>query len=73
MNPLSRGELTLRSANPDEPPMMDFHYLEHPYDKESMITAVREAMQIKKTTMMSKYWRGPLSAPKSESTEDIWV
>jgi choline dehydrogenase-like flavoprotein len=73
MNPQSRGEVALQSSNPDDPPLMEFNYLTHPYDKESIIEAVRQAMQIKKTTTMAKYWKGPLSAPKSESTEDIWV
>jgi hypothetical protein len=30
-------------------------------------------MQIKKTPTMAKYWKAPLSVPKSESTKEIWV
>ena len=30
--PKSRGEIKLRSSNPSDSPIIDFHYLEDPYD-----------------------------------------
>ncbi len=42
----SRGEITLTSTDPHEQPFLDYHLLEHPFDKERGREAVRLAIQM---------------------------
>jgi len=46
LRPESRGELTLRSADPLAAPLLQPRYLEQPYDRELMIECVRLAREI---------------------------
>jgi choline dehydrogenase-like flavoprotein len=73
MNAQSRGSVTLASANPKDAPLIDFNYMDHPYDRQTLIRGIRRTMQLTKTREMSKYWKGPINVPNSETDEDIWV
>ncbi|KAF2102974.1 glucose-methanol-choline oxidoreductase [Rhizodiscina lignyota] len=44
--PLSRGTITLKSASPSDPPVVDPNYFSHPTDKELMIAAFRRVREI---------------------------
>lgn len=72
INPQSRGQITLQSSNPLEPPLIDLAYLTHPFDRLSLITATREAMRFVQTPIMARYRKDTILAPKSENDEDIW-
>ncbi|MCJ1453409.1 hypothetical protein MMC28_003756 [Mycoblastus sanguinarius] len=72
MNPQSRGSITLASSSPSDPPLIDFNYATHPFDKLTLIHAVRAAMQFRKTHALKEYWRGPINTPSGESDEEIW-
>ncbi|CAO3666919.1 unnamed protein product [Umbelopsis vinacea] len=48
MNPQSRGSVTLKSTNPEEPPVVDTAYLTHPYDKIALIEAIRQSRKFLK-------------------------
>jgi choline dehydrogenase len=43
---LSAGELRLTSADPHVPPMLDYRYLTHPFDRERMRQAIRLAVNL---------------------------
>ena len=46
MRPLSRGSVTLASADPLEAPLIDPNYLDHPQDVEDIRKAVRLTLEI---------------------------
>lgn len=46
MAPLSRGELRLRSADPLEPPQLDYRYLEESFDLQRLRDVVRLALAL---------------------------
>jgi len=69
----SRGEILLKSSDPNDSAIIDFHYLDHPYDRMVMIEATREGMGYLRTPTLAKIFRGYVNGPKSESDEDIWV
>jgi choline dehydrogenase-like flavoprotein len=73
MNPQSRGSINLQSSDPEMPPMIDFAFMSHPYDRRILIEGVRHAMQFVKTRAISKYWKSSINVPKSEQEQDIWV
>ncbi|ORY09615.1 choline dehydrogenase [Clohesyomyces aquaticus] len=72
MNPQSSGSITLRSSNPEDKPIIDLGFLEHPYDRRILMEAIRnvwtkvyENPDIKKSVVRK------ISAPESLSDEDI--
>jgi choline dehydrogenase len=70
--PKSRGEIKLRSNKPNDPAMIDPHYLEHPDDQKVMIDGVRRARKILAAPSFSQYqsWEvGP--GPEAQSDEQI--
>ncbi|MFT4747845.1 MAG: choline dehydrogenase [Congregibacter sp.] len=70
--PKSRGEITLRSNKPNDPAMIDPHYLEHPDDQKVMIDGVRRARKILGAPSFRQYqsWEvGP--GPEAQSDEQI--
>jgi choline dehydrogenase-like flavoprotein len=73
MNPQSRGAVRLRSSNPDDPPLIDFAYLSHPYDKRVIVTAVRQLLQYIIKSPLAKEIEEITFGPKSEDEEDILV
>ncbi|MFT6776928.1 MAG: choline dehydrogenase [Paraglaciecola sp.] len=70
--PKSRGEIKLRSNKPNDPAMIDPHYLEHPEDQKVMIDGIRRARKILAAPSFEKYqsWEiGP--GPDAQSDEEI--
>ncbi|XP_043257487.1 glucose dehydrogenase [FAD, quinone]-like [Colletes gigas] len=54
-NPRSIGKLTLRSADPFEPPKMDPNFFEHPADIEIILEGIKHAINVSKTVHFQKY------------------
>ena len=46
MRPVSRGELKLRSTDPDVQPWLDYNYLSEPFDRQRLRHGVRQALQL---------------------------
>ncbi|MFT5923724.1 MAG: choline dehydrogenase [Paraglaciecola sp.] len=70
--PKSRGEIKLRSNQPNDPAMIDPNYLEHPDDQKVMINGVRRARNILAAPTFEKYqsWEiGP--GPEAQTDEQI--
>lgn len=55
--PRSRGTVTLRSANPEDPPIVSPNYLAEPYDFEVFIEAVKLGEEIMRQKSLSRYVR----------------
>ncbi|RFU30761.1 hypothetical protein B7463_g5582, partial [Scytalidium lignicola] len=72
MHPLSRGSVKLQSANPADPPLVDMAFMQHPFDRLNLISAVRKAMQFMETKTYAKFWKHLIFGPKSSSDEDVW-
>ncbi|KAJ4301765.1 hypothetical protein N0V90_003859 [Kalmusia sp. IMI 367209] len=56
MNPMSRGSITLRSCNPQDPPIIDLAFLDHPYDRRVLRESYRETWK--------KFYENPFVQPK---------
>ncbi len=53
--PKSRGEITLQSADPSQPAVIDPKYLEHKDDQKVMIEGIRKAREILNTKEFEQY------------------
>ncbi|WP_084407273.1 GMC family oxidoreductase [Aestuariibacter salexigens] len=53
--PKSRGEIRLQSNHPDDHPLIDPRYLEHPDDAQVMIEGIRKAREILQSQGFTKY------------------
>lgn len=67
--PESRGEMTLRSADPKAPPMINVNYLAHERDREALRRGVRIARDIIGQCAYSEF-RGREVAPGATCLED---
>jgi choline dehydrogenase-like flavoprotein len=59
MRPRSRGQLTLRSADPVAPPRIDARYLTDPYDAECMAEGVRLMQEIMEEPAIARFVAAP--------------
>jgi choline dehydrogenase len=55
LKPLSRGQLRLRSTEPDAAPLIDPNYFSHPNDMPRMIEVVRAACRLAQTPPLSDW------------------
>ena len=70
-NTQSRGSVTLQSSDPSVPMLFDPNFLSHPYDRKLAVEMCREIMKFAESPGYKKDTIGALSAPKSDSDEDI--
>ena len=72
LRPKSRGNITLRDANPRSPALIDPRFLEHPDDMEGMVRGVKAMRKIMSQDALTD-WRGDEIFPGNdvESDEDI--
>lgn len=73
MNPQSTGEVTLRSADPQDAPLCQPNLLKHPFDRRAIIEAMRTMLDYLEAPVFKKTTVKLIGAPKSRSDEDIWV
>jgi choline dehydrogenase-like flavoprotein len=64
MRPKSRGRMTLRSANPDAPPILDPRYISEQHDVDCLTEGVQVGQEIMSNRMLKKYVRA-ISRPKA--------
>ena len=72
MNPQSKGTVTLRSANPADPPIIDPKFLTHPFDRRVIINGVRETMKLLSAPIFEATTLDKVG-PKDDTDEAIWV
>ena len=73
MNPQSRGEVTLRSTDPRDAPVIDPKYMEHPFDRKAILEIIREVVTYVQESDLKKYFKRFILGPASTSDEDIQV
>ncbi len=71
MNPQSRGNVTLSSADPYAVPTIDPNFLAHPYDRRTFVDGTRELMRLVHSEQLSKYIQGTYLAPNTDGEEDV--
>jgi choline dehydrogenase len=69
LRPYSRGRIMLRSANPQDAPLIRANYLADPRDMQRMLAGVRIARTIAAANVFSKY-RGRELCPGPEAKDD---
>ncbi|KAL8827722.1 MAG: hypothetical protein Q9170_006899 [Blastenia crenularia] len=67
----SGGEVKLSSSDPAENPIVDPHFLSHPFDRRIAIQALRETMEFFQTPSLAKGHSGLAVGPKGEGDEKI--
>ena len=73
MNPQSKGTISLQCNNPLDPPLVDPAYLQHPYDKDTLVAAIKAENRLMKTNAMRQHYKSPINAPAGESDAGIEV
>lgn len=73
MNGLASGEVTLRSADPKEPALIDPKFLAHPFDRRVAIESVREALDSLETPALAQNRERIAAGPVDRSDEEILV
>ncbi|KAK5044374.1 hypothetical protein LTR84_011324 [Exophiala bonariae] len=71
MNPQSRGSVTLASSDPAAPPIIETNYFSHPYDPETFVNGVAEALAFVESDDIAKHIVKKNLVPESDSREDI--
>jgi len=69
VNPESRGEITLRSANPSDAPRIQANYLQSDFDLRTMIAGIRMTREVIAQKSFDPY-RGKELAPGPEAASD---
>ena len=64
--------MVLRSARPDAKPRISCNLLATPEDKAAMIAGLRACLEIAKQPSFTAIQRDILSAPRSDSDDDLW-
>jgi choline dehydrogenase-like flavoprotein len=73
MNPQSKGTVSISSADPAEPPVINPNYLQNPFDRAALIKATREALKVMDAPSLQQFTKRPIVAPTSTSDENIEV
>jgi choline dehydrogenase-like flavoprotein len=71
MSPESRGQVSLRTAEPGTAPRIRHNYLQSGEDRRSMIAGLRVAMEIAEQPAMRKVITGHFDVPPSGSDADL--
>ncbi len=72
LKPTSRGQLSLRTANPASKPRILHNYFATAEDRQSMIEGIRIGLEIAAQPALRAHIKGPYDVPKSRSEGDIW-
>ncbi|KAL6887026.1 alcohol oxidase [Trichoderma evansii] len=71
MNPQSKGTVSIASADPNVPPVIDPNYLGNPYDRAALKEATKETLRIMDAPYFKQFIKHPILAPSSANDEDI--
>lgn len=70
IRPKSRGTLTLASADPADPPVIDFNFLSHPDDIQVLIKGIREVRKILAAQAFDKYRKEEIHPGLDKQTDE---
>ena len=72
-NYAARGSVSLKSADPKDPPVIDPKFLVEPYDRRVAIEAVRETLKLIDSPHMAKGQVRLATGPENRTDEAILV
>lgn len=73
MNSQSTGSVSIGSANPGDPPIIDPNLLSHSFDRRVLIEGVKEAMGVLSSSKFSPWVQQILRGPRSSEDKDVQV
>jgi len=72
LRPRSRGRMTLRSADPHEPPRIDLNFFDHPDDRKTLVEGIRLVRRILAAPAFDDYRGAELNpGPDAQSDDEI--
>ena len=71
VQPLSRGEISLRSANPLDAPVIDPHFLEKEQDLQVLVAGAKKALEIIQQPAFDPWRKEILMPPKRQSDGEL--
>jgi choline dehydrogenase-like flavoprotein len=72
LRPESTGRVTLRSADPGDPPRIDLNFLEHPNDRKTLVEGIRLARRILAAPAFDDYRGAEINpGPDAQSDDEI--
>jgi choline dehydrogenase-like flavoprotein len=77
MHPLSRGSVHVRSANPDDQPVINPNYLSNEYDIQAAVAAIKYVRRIANTAPLASVWTaeyepGLAAVPAATADDAQW-
>jgi choline dehydrogenase len=69
LHPESRGTIALKNSNPNDAPIIDHQVFEQSKDREQLVVALKKAIEIVQTQVLSAYTEGDISLPKNYTNE----
>jgi choline dehydrogenase len=73
LHPRARGDISLRSPNPDDPPLIRYSQLGHSEDIAAMIRGADVARRITEQSAMKKFIVREISPGRQVQSQDAWV
>ena len=73
MNPHSTGSVKLRSADPDQAPLIDPNFLSHPLDRRAAIESIRDTLSFLEMPSLAMHRERIAFGPADGSEEEILV
>lgn len=67
------GEITLKSSDPNDPPLINPKFLSHPFDRRVAIESVRETLEFMNTPSIAKDQDRLIAGPTGPNDEEILV
>jgi choline dehydrogenase len=72
LHPKSRGRVSLRSASPDDMPLVEFRLFDHPDDVRDVAIGLQEVRRIMAQSAMAAITKGPFEPEASNRTAADW-
>lgn len=69
----SGGEITLQSADPNDPPLINPDFFSHPFDRHLAIHSIRETLGFLHTPSLTEDQIRLAAGPKEDGDDDILV
>jgi choline dehydrogenase len=70
LQPLSRGNVTIKSSNINDAPLIDHHLLQHEEDINTLVLGVKKAIKILNSTSFNFFSKGDVHFPKDTKNDE---
>lgn len=69
----SKGTVSLRGSDPEDPPVIDPQYLKNSFDRKIFIEAIRQSYRLLTHPIIAADTLAPFNVPSGQSDEEIWA